>query len=371
MYMYGRVERESGQLITAQSRGCSYSINYRGWCAIGVRIIDIVAALFTVASEFIDRQRAGRLAGWLAGWSVGWLGGSLAGWLGCSRHCSVPPPSSPSPFRRLRLQGYRVFSFSISLSLSPSFASFRETLALTTALLSRPNQFPSNIFLLFQLLFNSCKAREGNRGGILIYIYITSLLFFLPPCTLFFFFFFLWHSREGRIWSGTKSKRGEKGRGENFSARGTPPSFLFDLVLASLFKLRNSCCIFARLPFDPRWSRYNEGQVFLPGTFSSLLFLFLFPPFPFARGTGTPRLFPFLSSSFLALRVLRRNEEERTERERERGFLGLFLGTRNTMDRFRERPRGLNVNNGITARLEDYPRWLSPIAQRVTPDKRS
>lgn len=139
----------------------------------------------------IGRGQAGRLAGWLAGWSVGWLGGSLAGWLGCSRHCSVPPPpSSPSPFRRLRLQGYRVFSFSISLSLSPSFASFRETLALTTALLSRPNQFPSNIFLLFQLLFNSCKAREGNRGGILIYIYITSLLFFLPPCTLFFFFFF-------------------------------------------------------------------------------------------------------------------------------------------------------------------------------------
>lgn len=311
-------------------------------------------------------------AGWLAGWLVGRSAGSVARWLAGWAVRGIapsPPPSSPSPFRRLRLQGYRVFSFSISLSLSPSFASFRETLALTTALLSRPNQFPSNIFLLFQLLFNSCKAREGNRGGILIYIYITSLLFFLPPCTLFFFFFFLWHSREGRIWSGTKSKRGEKGRGENFSARGTPPSFLFDLVLASLFKLRNSCCIFARLPFDPRWSRYNEGQVFLPGTFSSLLFLFLFPPFPFARGTGTPRLFPFLFSSFLALRVLRRNEEERTERER--GFLGLFLGTRNTMDRFRERPRGLNVNNGITARLEDYPRWLSPIAQRVTPDKRS
>lgn len=30
------------------------------------------------------------------------------------------------------------------------------------------------------------------------------------------------------------------------------------------------------------------------------------------------------------------------------------------MDRFREQPRGLNVNNGITAQLEDYPR-CSPI----------
>lgn len=119
MYMYGRVERESGQLITAQSRGCSYSINYRGWCAIGVRIIDIVAALFTVASEFIDRQRAGRLAGWLAGWSVGWLGGSLAGWLGCSRHCSVPPPLLPlavSPLASPRLS--RFFFLYLSLSLS-------------------------------------------------------------------------------------------------------------------------------------------------------------------------------------------------------------------------------------------------------------
>lgn len=132
-------------------------------------------------------------AGWLAGWLVGRSAGSVARWLAGWAVRGIapsPPPSSPSPFRRLRLQGYRVFSFSISLSLSPSFASFRETLALTTALLSRPNQFPSNIFLLFQLLFNSCKAREGNRGGILIYIYITSLLFFLPPCTLFFFFFF-------------------------------------------------------------------------------------------------------------------------------------------------------------------------------------
>lgn len=123
IYVYTYVERESGQkrrgqLITAQSRGCSYSINYRGWCAIGVRIIDIVAALFTVASEFIDRQRAGRLAGWLAGWSVGWLGGSLAGWLGCSRHCSVPPP--PPPPRRFAACVSKVIAFFLSLSLSLS-----------------------------------------------------------------------------------------------------------------------------------------------------------------------------------------------------------------------------------------------------------
>ena len=119
MYMYGRVERESGQLITAQSRGCSYSINYRGWCAIGVRIIDIVAALFTVASEFIDRQRAGRLAGWLAGWSVGWLGGSLAGWLvGLFEALLRPPP--PPPPRRFAACVSKVIAFFLSLSLSLS-----------------------------------------------------------------------------------------------------------------------------------------------------------------------------------------------------------------------------------------------------------
>lgn len=119
--------KRRGQLITAQSRGCSYSINYRGWCAIGVRIIDIVAALFTVASEFIDRQRqAGWLVGWLAGWLAGWLVGWLAGWLAVRAIAPFPAP----PFRRLPLQGYRVFS------LSPGF---RETLALT----------PSSIFSIY------------------------------------------------------------------------------------------------------------------------------------------------------------------------------------------------------------------------------
>lgn len=117
VYTYGRVERESGQkrrgqLITAQSRGCSYSINYRGWCAIGVRIIDIVAALFTVASEFIDRQRAGRQR--LAGWLVGWLAGWLAGW---AVRGIAPSPLPPSRFAAC-VSKVMAFFFSLSLSRS-------------------------------------------------------------------------------------------------------------------------------------------------------------------------------------------------------------------------------------------------------------
>lgn len=197
--------------------------------------------------------------------------------------------------------------------------------------------------------------------------------------------------REGRIWSGTKSG-GEGGKveakisgeKETFSAWNPCRSPFLPLTFRSrspLFKLHNnsgssSCCIFARLQScNPRWSRYSEGQVFLASKRHLLFFLFLFPPFPFARRTDPLSVF-FSFFSFLfwpcACCVETRKKEQRErERYKERGFLGLFLGTRNTMDRFRERPRGLNVNNGITARLEDYPRWLSPIAQRVTPDKRS
>lgn len=141
---------------------------------------------------------------------------------------------------------------------------------------------------------------------------------------------------EGRIWSGTKSGgKGERSR-RKFRERRKPlarwnprRSPFLPLTFRSrspLFKLHNnsgssSCCIFARLQScNPRWSRYSEGQVFLASKRHLLFFLFLFPPFPFARRTDPLSVF-FSFFSFLfwpcACCVETRKKEQR---EREKGI---------------------------------------------------